>query len=504
MSVYRTAALLSQAIQGLANVVPALCETFTLPEPSVEGVVISGLHIRAGDAEGSRNGVLLLGGVHARELMNPEAIVDLAADLLISYAQGTDLTYVVPGTGAHGATWAASAIRVMLESLDIWMVPCSNPDGHDYVLSSDDMWRKNRRPRTGPTCSDGTEPVGVDLNRNCAIMWGVIPTNGEISCDPCDYQVYCGPAAFSEPESKNIEQLLSEFRIDTFADVHSYDETVLYPWGHASSQTTDPAENFTTLPTGTCSPIPDGSYREYIDPVDLLKLQSVGAQIVSDVANVRGHIYSAGPSIGLYPTTGTNPEYAYSRHIVDQSAHRTYGWTIETGPFVGTAPDSFHPSDPSQTILDTKAAMLSLLMQSVCAIDLIGTQVFGSNAEAARDQLAGLRNRRDALWESNAGRAWLELYRQLHPTLLGRIATDEVFRSHATHLVETAAFLVSNPDSVLSDDNIRHGLSLIDDLAAISPEYLRPQLQTASALFQTMSGLNAEAALAVVLEQSPS
>jgi len=111
----------------------------------VEGATVSGLHIHAGDAKGNRNGVLLLGGVHARELMNPEAIVDLAADLLISYAQDTDITYAVPGSGAPGATWAASGIRVMLESLDIWMVPCSNPDGHDYVLSTDDMWRKNRQ-----------------------------------------------------------------------------------------------------------------------------------------------------------------------------------------------------------------------------------------------------------------------------------------------------------------------------------------------------------------------
>jgi len=390
---------------------------------------------------------------------------------------------------------------MMFESLGIWMVPCSNPDGHDYVLSTDNMWRKNRHPEEGPTCSDGTQPVGVDLNRNCAIVWGVIPTNGQISCDPCDYQVYCGPAAFSEPESANIEQLLSENQIDTFADVHTYGEMILYPWGHAPEQTTDPAENFTTLQTGTCGPIPDGSYSEYIDPVDLLKLQSVGAQIASDVVKVRGHDYVVQPSIGLYPTTGTNPEYAYSRHIADKGAHKTYGWTIETGP----ASDGFHPGDPnqSQTILDAKAGMLSLLMQSVCAIDLIGTQIFGSGAEA-QEQLAGLRAWRDVLWASDAGRAWLELYRQLHPAVLGRIAADEAFRSHLAQLVEVAASLAGHPDRVLSDDHIRGGLSVIDDLAATSPEHVRLQLQTARALFQTMSGLSGEAALAVVAERSPS
>ena len=503
MSVYRTAAQLSQAITALAAAAPTVCETFTLAQPSVEGAVISGLHFHAGDATGTRNGVLLLGGVHARELMNPEAIVDLAADLLISYIADTDITYAVPGSGAPGATWGAAGIQVMLESLDIWMVPCSNPDGHDYVLSTDNMWRKNRRPGTG-SCSDGTQPVGVDLNRNCAIVWGVIPPSGEISCDPCDYQVYCGPAAFSEPESANIEQFLSDHPIDTFADVHSYEQMILYPWGHAPEQTTDPAENFTTLQTGTCKPIPDSAYSEYIDPVDLLKFQSIGNRIASDVAQVSGSVYTVGPSIGLYPTTGTNPEYAYSRHIADQDAHKTYGWTIETGPFTGNVADSFHPSDPSQIILDIKAAMLSLLIQSVCAIEFIGTEPFGADAEAAQDQLTGIRAWRDALWQTDTGRAWLELYRQLQLTLLERIVTDEGFRTRVSELVEMAVSLADDPDSVLSDEHIRSGVAVIDDLAAISPEHLRNQLQTARSLFQTMNGFSAQAALAVVAERPPS
>lgn len=503
MSAYRTFAQLSQFLEGLAFVAHARCETFTLPEPSVEGTAVTGLHIHVGEAGGSRNGVLLLGGVHARELMNPEAIVELAADLLTSYANDTDITYAVPGSGAPGATWTAGAIALMLESLDIWMVPCSNPDGHDYVLSTDNLWRKNRRPEKG-SCSDGTQPVGVDLNRNCGIVWGVIPPGGKTSCDPCDSMVYCGPAAFSEPESANIEQFLSDHPIDTFADVHSYEQLILYPWGHAPEQTTDPAENFTTLQTGTCQPLPDSSYREYIDPVDLLKFQSIGNQIASDVAEVRGSVYTVGPSIGLYPATGTNPEYAYSRHIADQDAHKTYGWTIETGPFTGNVADSFHPSDPSHIILDIKAAMLSLLMQSVCAIEIIGTEPFGADAEAAEDQLTGIRAWRDALWQTDAGRAWLELYRQLHPTLLERISGDEGFRSRIGELVEMAAALADDPDSVLSDAHIRSGLAVIDGLAATSPEHLRIQLQTARALFQTMSGFSAQAVLAVVAERSPS
>jgi hypothetical protein len=511
VSAYHTFTQLSQAIAALAGASPAVCETFTLAQPSVEGAVISGLHIHAGDPKGNRNGVLLLGGVHARELMNPEAIVDLAADLLYSYAHDTDITYAVPGStnagpgsGPLGATWEAAEIRMMLESLDIWMVPCSNPDGHDYVISTDNLWRKNRHPEPG-SCSDGTQPVGVDLNRNCDIVWGVIPPGGETSCNPCDQMVYCGPYAFSEPESANIKQFLLDHPIYTFADVHSYEQMILYPWGHAFEQTTDPAENFTTLQTGTCVPLPDSSYREYIDPVDLIWFQFIGNQIASDVAKVRGSVYTVGSSIGLlYPTTGTNPDYAYSRHIADPGARKTYGWTIETGPDTGNVADSFHPDDPSHIILDIKAAMLSLLMQSACPIELIATEQFGADAEAAEDQLTGIRAWRDALRQTGAGRAWLELYRQLHPTLLERIAGDEGFRSRAGELVEMAVALADDPDSVLSDNHIRSGLAVIDDLAATSPEHLRNKLQTARTLFQTMSGFSAQAALAVVAERSPS
>jgi Zinc carboxypeptidase len=515
VSAYRTFAQLSQAIAALAGASPAVCETFTLAQPSWEGTVISGLHIHAGDAKGNRNGVLLLGGVHARELMNPEAIVDLAADLLISYANDTGITYAVPGStnagpgsGPLGASWGAAEIGMMLESLDIWMVPCSNPDGHDYVLSTDKMWRKNRHPEKG-SCSYGP-PVGVDLNRNCDIVWGVIPTPPPnqppaTSCDPCDCQVYNGTEPFSEPESANIQQFLSDHPIYTFADVHSYEQLILYPWGHAPGQTTDPAENFTTLQTGTCGPIPDSSYREYIDPVDLIWYQFISNQIASDVAKVQGSVYIVEPSISLYPTTGTNPDYAYSRHIVDPGAHKTYGWTIETGPFVNdNALESFQPSDPSRIILDIKAAMLSLLMQSACPVELIAAEQFGADAEAAEDQLTGIRAWRDALGQTDAGRAWLELYRQLHPTILERIAGDEGFRSRAGELVEIAVALAEDPDSVLSDDHIRSGLAVIDDLAATSPEHLRIQLQTARALFQTMSGFSVQAALAVVAERSPS
>src|SRR5918995_1221323 len=155
--------------------------------------------------------VLLPGGVHARELMNPDMLVELAVHLVTSYRNGTDLVL-----GAR--VWPAQDVRVMLETLDVYVLPCSNPDGRHHVMTVDDMWRKNRRVNQGTPC------VGVDLNRNADLLWGV--TEGQTSCAACA-ETFVGPAAFSEPETRNVRHMLDTYRIDCLVDVHSYSELVL-------------------------------------------------------------------------------------------------------------------------------------------------------------------------------------------------------------------------------------------------------------------------------------
>ena len=345
---YRTVAQLDSLTNSLATSFSGIFTRIQLPEASVGGHPVYALRMRAGELE-DRRGVLLVGGTHSRELMNPDAIVELAVDLLVSYQDGTDLVY-------GGRSWAANDVKFTLEALDIWMVPCSNPDGRTYVINVDDLWRKNRRDNAGTACD------GVDLNRNVDFMWGV--TQGQTSCNPCS-DVYCGPDAFSEPETRNIKHLLDAYQIDTFADVHSFSELILYPWGHAPTQTEDPTQVFTDLPTGTCSPIGTPGYAEYMEPKDLDWFQTVGDQIVDDITAVRGRVYTNEPSLGLYATTGTHSDYVYSRHIVDPSLQKTYGYTFETGPSVGDAAESFHPADPEPVKGDAKAGMYSLIQQSV-------------------------------------------------------------------------------------------------------------------------------------------
>jgi murein tripeptide amidase MpaA len=430
---YRTIAQLDLVTQQLAQAFPQECSRIQLPEASVQGRPVHALRLRAGTGEG-RRGVLLVGGVHARELMNPDMLVELAVHLIGSYRNGTDLVL-----GAR--VWPAQDIRVMMETLDIYIVACSNPDGRHYVMTVDDMWRKNRRPNAGTQC------VGVDLNRNAELLWGV--TEGQTSCAACA-ETFVGSARFSEPESRNVRHMLDAYRVDCFVDVHSYSELVLYPWGHADTQTTDSTRRFPTLATGNCKPLLDRSYREYMTPQDLQRFTTVAQRIVAAITDVRGRVYTAEPGKGLYGTTGTNSDYAYGRHIADATKRKTYGYTFETGPWVGNARDSFHPANPEPIKRDAESGVLALIQQCICAIELIGTQVLGR-----RDEIDTLRRVRDqVLATTEAGREWIRLFERVQAPAVRVITGDEQLMRMVADGMARAARLAADDTNRLDRETI--------------------------------------------------
>lgn len=443
---YRTSQQITSAIQTLSQWFPDFFAQRQLPETSVQGQSIYALRLRAGDSTGSRRAVLIVGGTHARELMNPDAIVELAIDLFLSYSNGTDIAY-------GSRTWAADDIKLILEALDIWMIPCSNPDGRDFVLTADSLWRKSRRVNVGSTC------IGVDLNRNSNILWGV--AQGNTSCSPCA-DVYCGPDAFSEPETRNVKSLLDSERVVSFVDVHSYSELVLYPWGHAPTQSTDASKSFATLPTGTCTASVPVGYAEYMPAIDVQRFTIVAQQIVDDIRAVRGRQYTPETGLTLYATTGTQSDYAYSRHLADNSLYKTYGFTFETGPLASTADASFHPDDPTLIKQDAKAGMISLLQQSVCAIELIGLELFGSSAG-----LQSFRQVRDeALASTASGRDWVALFERLQFSLLAHVIGSRKMTNQAKELLAAAGKLLEEPGKVIEPQLTKHAHTFVSDLLA--------------------------------------
>jgi Zinc carboxypeptidase len=481
---YRTIAQIDSATNILSLWFPQIFTRVQLPDNSVEGRPVFALRMRAG-AGSARRAVLIVGGTHARELMNPDAIIELAIDLLLSYSNGTNIRY-------GGKTFTADDVKLVMDAMDIWLLPCVNPDGRHYVMTVDDMWRKNRRDNPGTTCE------GVDVNRNADFVWGV--AQGQTSCSPCS-DFYCGPSAFSEPEGRNVKHLLDTARVVSFVDVHSYSELVLFPWGHAPTQSTDPTKRFTGLPTGTCTASIPASYSEYMPPRDVQRFTTVAGRIVADITAVRGRHYTPQTSRALYATTGTQSDYAYSRHIANPSLNKTYGFTFETGPYiVNNSPESFHPADPTLIKRDAKAAMLTLLQQSVCAIELIGIQLFGSGTE-----VAALRTVRDDLLASTAaGRDWIALFERAQFGMLSSALRDAKLLAAVGELIRLMARSVGDHDAVFAEADAKRANAVLKKLRAkIKIKTLQGDLDAIGQRIDQLSGRRVQQVIESLMRHKP-
>ena len=452
---YRTIAQLDAAIEALVTTRPNLCSRIPLNN-STEGRPILALRLRAGGGT-NRRGILIVGGVHARELMNPDAIIELAYDLAQAYASQAGLTY-------GGAEWSALDVRVMMETLDIWMLPCANPDGRHHVMKAggDWSWRMNRRDNPGTTCD------GVDPNRNCDFMWRVIgPTT---VCNPCSpTQGFVGSLPFSEPESQNVHVLCDAHRIDVFVDVHSFSEFVLYPWGHAPTQSTQVSPRFTDLPFGFCRPLDPPGHQEYMPPGDYSRYRRVAGRVADAIKAVRGRNYVLKSIFEVYngTTTGTTSDYVYSRHIANPALRKTFAFAFETGPNTGNDRLSFQPVDPEPVKLDTKAGLVSLMLQSVCAIEFIGGTLQGRTVQPIRDA------RDELLASSEKGRGWIGLVNSVQVELLGIVLSDKALTKRAMSLLWRVHKLVAKRDkATVSAGDVEDGMAFLDSLTSrgTSPE----------------------------------
>jgi murein tripeptide amidase MpaA len=125
------------ALDALAASYPDVTERIPLPNRTSEGRQSHALRIGQADARAG-DAVVVTGGMHAREWVPPDALVNLAADLLEAYARGTGLRY-------GGQRFSADNIRTVVEELQLVLFPCVNPDGRHHSQTAESLWRKNRR-----------------------------------------------------------------------------------------------------------------------------------------------------------------------------------------------------------------------------------------------------------------------------------------------------------------------------------------------------------------------
>ena len=204
-----------------------------------------------GTAASTKPGAFFMGNIHAREHLANEVPLLFAAYL---FDHRNDAT-----------------IKQYISTLDIYIIPMANPDGVEYDIKGGKYQMHRKNTRINPDKS-----VGVDLNRNFDSWWCAEGASHEYWAD-----TYCGPSAFSEPESQEIKAFFETHKnLRTHISYHSYASEILYPWG------------------GNDADVDDAN-----DKAAFVKMADAMASMTG---------YSAQKSSAMYIATGDSCDWAYA------------------------------------------------------------------------------------------------------------------------------------------------------------------------------------------------
>jgi hypothetical protein len=153
--------------------------------------------------DGSKVGVLIQPQDHAREWVTPLATMEAAERLLRNYAFDEETQKIV-------------------NNVDVFIIPCNNPDGSHYSFHDYASQRKNMTDYCDDNNSDPgrRNSWGVDLNRNYSFASCFDGYDG--GSTNCTSSTFQGPSPISEPEAKNAVWMAQTFpNIKFFMSVHS-------------------------------------------------------------------------------------------------------------------------------------------------------------------------------------------------------------------------------------------------------------------------------------------
>ncbi|MEJ0103878.1 MAG: hypothetical protein WDO19_15535 [Bacteroidota bacterium] len=89
-------------------------------------------------------------------------------------------------------------------------------------------------------------------------------------------------------------------------------------------------------------------------------LQTLAGAFRDSLFGVRNKVYVAKPGFSLYPTSGTNDDYAYSRHIAQPGKPKVYSFTVEWGT-------AFQPQwdEMERIIMDVSSGLIGFSLQAL-------------------------------------------------------------------------------------------------------------------------------------------
>lgn len=214
MGGYLTFAQMEAELDELKTMYPNLITTKASIGTSIEGRPIWMVKISDDpDTEDPfEEGVYYGALYHAREPISMVSLIYFMQYILSQY--GTD-----------------PEITCLINSRELYLVPCVNPDGYVYNQTTNPngggFWRKNRR-------NNGNGTFGVDLNRNFSYNWGFDNIGSSATPSAEDYR---GTAAASEPEIAAIQDFITANQLTIALNNHTYGNKVIMPFTYNSSQT---------------------------------------------------------------------------------------------------------------------------------------------------------------------------------------------------------------------------------------------------------------------------
>src|SRR5256885_11602243 len=119
------------ALSALSAAFPDLCELFTLPDTTHEGRTSHAIRVAAGPLD-DRPAMLFIGGQHAREWGSCEICINVAVDLIEAYEGSAGLAY-------GGQSFTADQIKLVMETSQLFLFPCVNPDGRNHSQTDSHM-----------------------------------------------------------------------------------------------------------------------------------------------------------------------------------------------------------------------------------------------------------------------------------------------------------------------------------------------------------------------------
>jgi Zinc carboxypeptidase len=385
---YMTSKAIEDSLTALADAFPTLCTKIPLPNAAVSGATnINYSFLRIGKhAVAMPRVALIVAGMHARELAQPDAAISFCLKLLTAYGKQTPPTKThTPFTvdafrDSTGRTFGpvtvpASDVVAILENMILLVLPLANPAGRDFVLAApaNKDWRKNR------SIPDPTNPqtIGVDINRNFDIAWDLdtyydaagaadnarqkVPADDTFKGVGKPLQVGGPLQVVQEAESKNIKRILETFEVNFSLDMHSSEGAIMFPWAIEQNSIAKPGQSAAELSaqekqnfhnpdfdkkrdgvTGTV-------YREFFPnnpPQRLLDSHKRIAGIMRDaIKSATGRIYKVDNTSQIVGTAvGSMTDFIFAQQFLPPKLREIHAFAVEFG---FDHPDGFQP-DPTK------------------------------------------------------------------------------------------------------------------------------------------------------------